>query len=372
MMRLMLIAGARPNFVKAAAIMKALRRRNDIFDTMLVHTGQHYDDRMSAIFFAELGLPAPDIALGIGSGTHAEQTGKTLMAVETVCVDHEPDLVIVVGDVNATLAGALAAKKLGIAVAHVEAGLRAHDHAMPEEINRIATDRICDLHFTTDHLADDNLQREGISPKGIHRVGNVMIDTLLANQARAAQSNVLDRLDIQPGGYALATLHRSANVDQVRDLSRALKALALVSKEIPIILPLHPRTKKRLDAYGMRALLERSHVTEVDPLGYLDFVKLMDASRFVMTDSGGVQEETTVLGVDCLTLRSTTERPITCELGTNQLVGVDPQHVLRHAQQLLSETDRSYTVPSLWDGHAAERLAAVLEHSCDITSSAAA
>lgn len=371
-MRLMIVSGARPNFVKIAPIIKALEKRRETFETLLVHTGQHYDDRMSAIFFAELGLPEPDINLGIGSGSHAEQTGKTMIAIEAACLEHDPDLVIVVGDVNATLAAALAAKKLGITVAHVEAGLRAHDPTMPEEINRIVTDRISDLHFTTDHMADENLLREGISPGTIHRIGNVMIDSLLASRARTGRSSILKHLDAEPGHYAVATLHRGANVDRAADLERSLKALILVSKEIPVILPLHPRTQERIDAHGARECLALSRVKLIDPLGYFDFLKLMESARFVMTDSGGVQEETTILGIPCLTLRETTERPITCELGTNQVVGVNPDLIVKKARQLLSDPIRSHMAPPLWDGRAAERLVAVLEEAVGVRSLAVA
>lgn len=372
MAHLMIVAGARPNFMKVAPIMKALGKRQDLFNVTFVHTGQHYDDKMSVTFLNELGLPAPDIALGIGSGSHAEQTGKTLMALEAALFDHRPDLVIVVGDVNASLAATLAAKKLNIAVAHVEAGLRSHDLTMPEEINRVLIDRISDIHFTTDHFADSNLKREGISEKSVHRVGNVMIDTLLAYRDCASKSGILDSLSITARGYALATLHRSGNVDDPDNLARLLSAFVHLSKTLPVIMPLHPRTEKRLDAFGLRDLLQSSRVTLTRPLGYLDFVKLMDASCFVMTDSGGVQEETTVLGIPCLTLRKTTERPITCEIGTNELVGLDPDAVLKSALPLAYDPTRREAAPPLWDGRASERLTSVLEQRFDIRALSAA
>lgn len=372
MTRLMVVAGARPNFMKVAPIMEALEKRSSLFDVTFVHTGQHYDDRMSAVFFAELGLPAPDVALGIGSGSHAEQTGRTLIALEATFIDHRPDLVIVVGDVNATLAAALAAKKINIAVAHVEAGLRSDDLTMPEEINRVLTDRISDIHFTTDHFADSNLKREGISDKSVHRVGNVMIDTLLACRDRAARSEILDLLGITPQSYALATLHRDRNVDDPDNLALLLSAFVQLSKTLPIIMPLHPRTQKRLDALGLRALLQSSGVKLTEPLGYLDFVKLMDSSCFVMTDSGGVQEETTVLGIPCLTLRETTERPITCEIGTNTLVGLDPEVILKSALPIVSGQVHRKSAPPFWDGHAAERLATIIEQRFDTCCMSAA
>jgi UDP-N-acetylglucosamine 2-epimerase (non-hydrolysing) len=327
---------------------------------------------MSAIFFNELGLPVPDVSLGIGSGSHAEQTGKTLIALEATFISHRPDIVVVVGDVNATLAAALAAKKLGIAVAHVEAGLRSFDLSMPEEINRVMTDRISDLHFTTDSIADMNLQREGLNEATVHRIGNVMIDTLLAHRSRAARSTILDRLRMAPGGFVLVTLHRDSNVDRSANLGRLMSALVLVSRVIPVVMPLHPRTRREIDAQGLEGLLRSSQVRLTDPLGYLDFVKLMDSSRFVMTDSGGVQEETTVLGIPCLTLRETTERPITCEAGTNRLVGLDPETIMNHALSLMSASVRGSTAPPLWDGLAAERLVAVLEERYDIRSLSAA
>ncbi|MEM9153686.1 MAG: UDP-N-acetylglucosamine 2-epimerase (non-hydrolyzing) [Cyanobacteria bacterium P01_F01_bin.33] len=372
MTQLMVVAGARPNFMKVAPIMKALENRSDVFDVTFVHTGQHYDDRMSAVFLDQLGLPTPDVALGIGSGSHAEQTGKTLIALEATLIDHRPDLVIVVGDVNATLAATLAAKKLNIAVAHVEAGLRSHDLTMPEEINRVLTDRVSDIHFTTDYFADANLKREGISESSIHRVGNVMIDTLLAYRDRAARSDILDRLEVTTRSYALATLHRESNVDNPENLARLFSAFVQLSKTLPIVMPLHPRTRKRLHAIGLRGGLESSRVTLTEPLSYLDFVKLMDDSCFVLTDSGGVQEETTVLGVACLTLRKTTERPITCEIGTNTLVELDPKMILKSALPLASERVRQETALPLWDGHASERLALVLERRFDLQSLSAA
>ncbi len=372
MTRLMVVAGARPNFMKVAPIMKALERRSGLFEVTLVHTGQHYDDQMSAVFFNELGLRSPDIALDIGSGSHAEQTGRTLMALEVTLIKHRPDLVIVVGDVNATLAATLAAKKLKIAVAHVEAGLRSHDPTMPEEINRVLTDRISDFHFTTDHFADSNLKREGFSEKSVHRVGNVMIDTLLTYRDRAARSDILDRLGVKTRGYALATLHRESNVDDPENLARLLSAFVQLSKTLPIVMPLHPRTEKRLDTSGLKGLLASSRVMLISPLGYFDFVKLMDMSCFVMTDSGGVQEETTVLGIRCLTLRKTTERPITCEVGTNMLIGPDPAAIMKNALPLVSNTARQDSAPPLWDGYAAERLALVLERRFDARSLSAA
>lgn len=372
MARLMVVAGARPNFMKVAPIIKALEKRSEHFCVTFVHTGQHYDNCMSTVFFNELGLPAPDIALGIGSGSHAEQTGKTLMALEAELLQHRPDLVIVVGDVNATLAATLAAKKLCISVAHVEAGLRSHDLTMPEEVNRVLTDRISDFHFTTDHFADANLLREGIPKESIHRIGNVMIDTLLAYRERAMKSDILGRLGLASNSYALATLHRESNVDNPANLARLISAIVQLSRTIPIVMPLHPRTQKVLDSLGLKGLLESKQVSLIEPLGYLDFVKLMDMSCFVLTDSGGLQEETTALGIPCLTLRETTERPITCEVGTNTLVGLDPEAILKFALPLTLNPVRRQTVLPFWDGYAAERLASVLQRSLNVQSLSAA
>ena len=357
--RLMLVAGARPNFMKVAPIWHAAQRKSDLGVT-LVHTGQHYDPNMSDVFFAELGLPQPDEFLGVGSGTHAEQTAKVMLAFEPVLQKQQPDVVVVVGDVNSTLACALVAVKLGIRVAHVEAGLRSEDRSMPEEINRVATDAISDYLFTSSRDADANLLREGIPAERIFFVGNVMVDTLLAHRERAIQrSAILDRLGIGERKYAVMTLHRPSNVDSEDALQRMLQIILLTQQRIPVVLPLHPRTRTRL---GERVEhLTQAGVILTEPLGYLDFLRLMCSARVVLTDSGGIQEETTVLSIPCLTLRENTERPVTLRQGTNHLVGTQPERVVAVLDRVLAqEAGKHHAVPEGWDGYAAQRIVETL------------
>jgi UDP-N-acetylglucosamine 2-epimerase (non-hydrolysing) len=347
------VAGARPNFMKVAPVLAALRRAG--LDPLLVHTGQHYDEAMSGTFLAELGIGAPDADLGVGSGSHAEQTARVLLAFEPWLRQSGCDTVVVVGDVNSSLACALVAAKLGVPVAHVEAGLRSFDRSMPEEINRVLVDALSSWLFTPSADGDANLAAEGVDPGRIFRVGNVMVDSLLAHLDRAAASDVRRRLGA-PAEFALVTLHRPALVDRPERLGPVLAALERIGRSTPLIFPVHPRTRARIrrlgrpDAPGLRL---------VEPVGYLDFLCLEAAARVVLTDSGGVQEETTVLGVPCLTLRETTERPITITQGTNRLVGFDPAVIERAALEALAGTVTPRR-PELWDGHAAGRIAAVL------------
>ncbi len=359
----MLVAGARPNFMKIAPIWDAIQPRDDV-EAVLVHTGQHYDPNMSDVFFKELGLPQPDEFLGVGSGTHAEQTARVMLAFEPVLAKYKPHVVVVVGDVNSTVACALVAVKLGIRVAHVEAGLRSWDRTMPEEINRIATDAISDYLFTSSRDADANLLREGIPASRIFFVGNVMVDTLLTHRDRAVErSDVLERLGLSERGYAVMTLHRPSNVDTEDALQRMVYIILQTQCRLPVVLPLHPRTRTRL---GQRVSdLVDAGVVLTDPLGYLDFLRLMCSARVVLTDSGGIQEETTVLGVPCLTLRENTERPVTLTQGTNFLVGTQPELVLSTLDEVLSEgVRRQYTVPEGWDGKAAHRIVDTLVNLC--------
>ena len=354
-LKLMLVAGARPNFMKVAPIWHIAQDREEV-RSVLVHTGQHYDANMSDIFLNELGLPQPDVFLGVGSGTHAEQTAKVMLAFEPVLREHQPDVVVVVGDVNSTLACALVAVKMGVRVAHVEAGLRSGDRSMPEEINRIATDAISDYLFTPSRDADANLLREGIPAERIFFVGNVMVDTLLAHRQRALQrSSILQTLGVQERSYALMTLHRPSNVDDPTALSSMLEIIIATQQRLHVVLPLHPRTRQRLREQV--DVLRRSGVLVTEPLGYLDFLRLMDGARVVLTDSGGIQEETTVLGIPCLTLRENTERPVTITQGTNRLAGTQPQKVIALLDGVL-EQDAQVTggLPEGWDGHAAERI----------------
>jgi UDP-N-acetylglucosamine 2-epimerase (non-hydrolysing) len=355
------VVGARPNFMKVAPILAALRQRPGVRQT-LVHTGQHYDVKMSDVFFQDLGMPAPDVHLGAGSGTHAQMTAKVMLAIEPVLEEKRPDVVLVAGDVNSTLAVALVARKLGFAVAHVEAGLRSRDWSMPEEVNRILTDRLSTLLFTPSQDGDENLKAEGIEPGRIHFVGNVMIDSLRAALPRARERGAIAAQGLEAKEYALATLHRPSNVDEPAALLRVLQALAEVSRRLPVLLPVHPRTRARIDKDPqLLSLLAASPGLRLcEPLGYLDFLCLMDGARLVLTDSGGIQEETTALFVPCLTLRENTERPVTLTLGTNQLVGADPAQIVPAALAVLDGPPRAGTLPPLWDGHAAGRIADVL------------
>ena len=370
------VCGARPNFMKVAPVMAAVEAWNEgraepaglhgapvRFSQTLVHTGQHYDPAMSDVFFRELGLPEPDHYLQVGSGTHAEQTADVLRRLEPVLLDELPDLVLVVGDVNSTLAAALCAAKLQIRVAHVEAGLRSGDREMPEELNRLLTDQLADLLFTTSADADENLAREGVAAGRVHLVGNTMIDTLERLRAKAFEGDTLDCLGLAPQWYALVTLHRPSNVDDPERLLLVGEILTTVARRLPVVFPVHARTLERLAEARMLEVLQAAPGLQLtEPLGYLDFVAAMSSARFVLTDSGGVQEETTVLGVPCLTMRTTTERPITVSAGTNRLVDpYDAGAVLAAVDDTLAapmpaETSR----PPLWDGHAAERIVAVI------------
>lgn len=360
MQKILVIVGARPNFMKAAPVCAEMRRRPDEFDVKIVHTGQHYDAAMSDSFFKDLGLPEPDFHLGVGSASHAEQTAKIMLAFERVLVAEKPEWVVVVGDVNSTVACALVASKLGVKVAHVEAGLRSFDRTMPEEINRIVTDSISDLLFTTEESANENLRREGVEPVKIKFVGNVMIDSLVQNLERAKQSKVLADLKLDPAGYAVLTLHRPSNVDTREKLEPLIEALIEISGRLPIIFPAHPRTRATLDMFALQERIAASDLRLVDPLGYLDFLSLYSQAKFVMTDSGGLQEETTYLGIPCLTIRENTERPVTIEVGTNQLVK-DPISLKRSAFELLETTQGPpHKLPELWDGRTAVRICAHL------------
>ncbi len=358
-MKFVIVAGARPNFMKVAPILTAFLRRNgpSAGEVLLVHTGQHYDKKMSEDFFSDLDIAAPDINLAIGCGSHAEQTARAMIGFENVCRTQQPNWVVVVGDVNSTLACAITAKKMGIKVAHVEAGLRSMDRSMPEEINRLCTDSICDLHFTTDTIASENLYREGVPRDSVHFVGNTMIDTLLHNLNRALDTPL--PCGVETGKYAVLTLHRPSNVDSPTVLALVSSAISKVAEKLPIVFPAHPRTRKNLEAFGLLGDLS-PNVSFVEPLSYLPFIGLTARSRMILTDSGGIQEETTVLGIPCITMRSNTERPITCSIGTNVLVGTDPIRIQAAVDSALGGRVRPHEVPERWDGQSGERIVSTL------------
>jgi UDP-N-acetylglucosamine 2-epimerase (non-hydrolysing) len=353
------ICGARPNFMKIAPLMRAYAAR-PAFEALLVHTGQHYDAAMSKAFFDDLGIPRPDINLEVGSGSHATQTALIMQRFEPVVLEHKPDAVLVVGDVNSTIACGLVAVKLQVPLVHVEAGLRSFDRTMPEEVNRLLTDAISELLFVTEPAGVRNLEREGVPAEKIHVVGNVMIDTLLQHREMAARSDVLVRLQLAEKQYGALTLHRPSNVDDPEVLGGICDALEVIQATTPLVFPVHPRTRKNLEHTGLLARLEgMPGLRLTEPLGYLEFLKLMSEAALVLTDSGGIQEETTVLGVPCLTLRQNTERPVTVEQGTNQVVGVSPAAILE-AYDRIRAGQIQPRVPELWDGRAAERIADVL------------
>jgi UDP-N-acetylglucosamine 2-epimerase (non-hydrolysing) len=355
------VVGARPNFVKIAPIVAAMKRSRRL-RSYLVHTGQHYDRNMSRLFFDEMGLPRPDENLEVGSGSHAQQTAAIMARFEPVVERYRPDAVLVVGDVNSTIACALVAVKMGVRVVHVEAGLRSRDRTMPEEINRLLTDQIADLLFVTSPEAIDNLVAEGIARRKIHFVGNVMIDSLRRFQRLAERSDIRRRLGLAPKGYTLLTVHRPSNVDRQSDLGHLLGTLRRVADRLPVVFSVHPRTRARIAASPRLARLAgHPQLRLIEPLGYLDFLKLMLDARFVMTDSGGIQEETTVLGIPCLTLRENTERPITVTQGTSVLVGRDRAKILRCTDRILAGRWKRGRTPRFWDGRAAERIVRVLE-----------
>jgi UDP-N-acetylglucosamine 2-epimerase (non-hydrolysing) len=348
--------------MKIAPVIFEMRRRADRIRSTLVHTGQHYDEAMSDSFFDDLAIPRPDINLEVGSASHAVQTARIMIEFERVLEAGRPDWVVVVGDVNSTMAATLVASKMSVRVAHVEAGLRSRDRTMPEEINRVVTDALADLLLTPSRDAGQNLLAEGIPPEKIRFVGNVMIDTLYHNLERARQSDLLERLGLEPKQFCAMTMHRPSNVDQRETLAAILDAIDQIQKQIPIIFPVHPRTRARIREFGLsERVSSMSHLTLTEPLGYLDFLQLYSNSRLVLTDSGGIQEETTALGIPCLTLRPNTERPITVTEGTNRVVGNDPETIKREAIAALDSRARAGRIPELWDGHAASRIVDAIE-----------
>lgn len=357
----MLVCGARPNFMKIAPIMAAIAQSGRL-SPYLVHTGQHYDEKMSKSFFDVLGIPHPDIDLGVGSGSHAEQTAKVMVEFEKTCLREKPDMVVVVGDVNSTMACTIVAKKLWIPVAHVEAGLRSWDMRMPEEINRMVTDSICDLFFTTEPEGNENLLRFGAAKERVHFVGNVMIDTLLQNRAAAEKNPILEESGVKPGGYCLLTLHRPSNVDDPEALGRIFAALERIQERIPIVFPAHPRTLGMIAKHGLSDRVKAmTGLYFRDSTDYHQTLKLNANSRFVLTDSGGLQEETTALGIPCITIRENTERPVTAAIGTNEVVGTSTERILDAVDRILSGKWKKGAIPEGWDGNASGRIVSILE-----------
>nr|WP_245557453.1 UDP-N-acetylglucosamine 2-epimerase (non-hydrolyzing) [Neolewinella persica] len=361
MIKIISVVGARPNFMKVAPLHRAFEASGKI-ESKIVHTGQHYDAKMSDIFFNQLGLPQPHYHLGVGGGSHTYQKANVMLKFEEVLLKEQPDLVLVVGDVNATTATTLVAVKMGIPVAHVEAGLRSGDRKMPEEVNRVVTDAICQYHFITEHSGLVNLARENTLSKGVHFVGNVMIDSLVYFREKAAEGTTLSELGLAAKSYLLTTMHRPHNVDNPEGLKDIVSILQRCASRLPVVFPMHPRTRNNLTKYGlMDQVLAIENLHLLEPQGYLQFLQLMDNARLIVTDSGGIQEETTYLQVPCLTFRDTTERPITVELGTNILMAdLNPDTVMEEVDNILEGRAKTGVIPPFWDGHAAERICGIL------------
>ncbi|MBN2144941.1 MAG: UDP-N-acetylglucosamine 2-epimerase (non-hydrolyzing) [Candidatus Aureabacteria bacterium] len=359
--KILVIAGARPNFMKIAPLLREFRKYKTRFRVNLVHTGQHYDSRMSDVFFRDLGMSMPDIYLGVGSGSQAVQTANLMTAFEKVLIKERPEWIVVVGDVNSTLACSLVASKLNVKVAHVEAGLRSFDRTMPEEINRVVTDSLSDALFVSEQSGLVNLKKEGVAKSKVFFTGNVMIDTLLYQMPKIEKSDILSNLKITPGEYGVLTLHRPGNVDEKKSLMEIHKIIRAITSRITLVYAMHPRTKKMIGEHGLnRFFSEIKNLITIEPLGYIDFIKLVKHSAFVLTDSGGIQEETTVLKIPCLTMRENTERPVTIKEGTNILVGRDPSKIIRAFGGILKGKNKRGKTPGFWDGQAARRIVKIM------------
>ena len=355
-MKIILVAGARPNFMKVAPVLARMKQYPDKFEPLLCHTGQHYDKNMSDVFFRDLGMDKPDIALGVGSGTHAHQTAAIMTAFEKAVEQHRPDWILVVGDVNSTVACSMVAAKTGVKIAHLEAGLRSFDRSMPEEINRLLTDQISDLLLIPSPDARENLLREGIAEDKIAFVGNIMIESLINSEKKIAASHIHSKLSVTPGNYALLTLHRPANVDSRKEFIAILEAVSHVGAHVPVVFPAHPRTRKMIKEFEV----PQNGFKVIDPVGYHDFLALQKHAKLVLTDSGGIQEETTFFKVPCITIRNNTERPVTITQGTNILAGTDPEKIRHKAEAVINGEYKQGIVPEKWDGEVSERVARAL------------
>lgn len=358
--KIAVIVGARPNFMKAAPLMKQLRAHGDEVTPFLIHTGQHYDRNLSELFFEQLKMAEPDLYLGVGSGTHAQQTAKIMVELESHLMADDYSLIVVFGDVNSTLAASVVAAKLLIPIGHVEAGLRSFDHAMPEEINRIVTDRLSDLLFVHEQSGLDNLKAEGVPDEKVHFTGNIMIDSLVGSLEACKDSTILKDMNLEPQQYAVVTMHRPSNVDNADLLKELLSTLNDIGKQLPIIFPCHPRTKHRMAEKGVLDSIDTNNLKIIDPVGYLDFLRLQSQARLVLTDSGGVQEETTYLQIPCITMRHNTERPVTVDVGSNVLVGPNPDKIRKAAEEILAGKGKKGEIPRLWDGNTAGRITEII------------
>lgn len=361
--KIICVVGARPNFMKSAPLMKKLLIHKNDIETLLIHTGQHYDNNLSQLFFDDLKMPAPDVYLGVGSGSHGEQTANIMLKLEKVFLKEKPHLVVVFGDVNSTMAAAIVAAKMCIKVAHVESGLRSFDRTMPEELNRIVTDHLSDFLFVTEKSGMENLSHEGISPEKVFFTGNIMIDSLINNLEIARRSDLLEKLSLSPENYVALTLHRPSNVDNKDVLQKLLAIIKEVADRLPVVFPCHPRTQANLAEFGLSGTINTKGLKIIEPLGYLDFMKLLSESKFVLTDSGGIQEETTYLRIPCITIRETTERPITAEIGSNIVTGTDSDKILETVESIISGKFKEGKIPDLWDGNTADRIVSIIRQN---------
>lgn len=361
MKKIISVVGARPNFIKIAPLDKVFKNYSDSIIHLICHTGQHFDKKMSKIFFDELEMPKPDFYLGIGGGSHATQTAKIMIEFEQILLREKPDIVIVPGDVNSTLAASLTASKMHIPVAHVESGLRSFDMKMPEEVNRILTDKISDLLFVTEESGLRNLQNEGFDTEKIFFTGNIMIDSLVQYLPKINKSNIVEKIGLKNENYILSTFHRPSNVDDIESLKQILEMFYELAEDYQIVFPVHPRTKNKIKEFGLEKLIHQNMIM-LEPLGYIDFLSLTKNASLVITDSGGIQEETTFLGIQCITVRETTERPITCDIGTNQLIGVNLSNVYNAAKQVLDGSVKKGSIPKFWDGHTANRIGKIINN----------